>query len=126
MALVPALVLFDRKDKYTVKRLVVTGVLLVATLAGAVISGSQHHANMEANFRQKLQEEYGATSSRSYADIANSLGMHGETSTILTRDGVDTTVFIKSVKAEQKDAQTRKLIFTVVDESSLYPKVETK
>lgn len=73
----------------------------------------------EATFNQKLMEEYGATSSRSILDMNNDFYKYNEATTTFTRDGVDTTVFVKRVS---NDDNKLKMVFTVVDAKSLYPK----
>lgn len=73
----------------------------------------------EATFNQKLMEEYGATSSRSILDMNNDFYKYNEATTTFTRDGVDTTVFVKRIS---DDDNKLKMVFTVVDEKSLYPK----
>lgn len=73
----------------------------------------------EDTFNQKLMEEYGATSSRSIVDMRNDFYKYNEATTTFTRDGVDTTVFVKKISDNDNKL---KMVFTMVDEKALYPK----
>ncbi|MNR63290.1 hypothetical protein D3C85_1855460 [compost metagenome] len=46
---------------------------------------------------------------------------YNEAATVFTRDGKDTTVFVKKIGTDDKKIT---MVFTVVDEKSLYPKTE--
>jgi hypothetical protein len=86
---------------------------------GNSIEAGKIKKNAEDTFNQKLMEEYGATSSRSIVDMRNDFYKYNEATTTFTRDGVDTTVFVKKIS---DDNNKLKMVFTIVDEKALYPK----
>lgn len=78
-----------------------------------------HTAQQEASFSQQLEEEYDATSSRSLEDMRKDFYKYNEAATVLTRDGEATTVFVKKIGDDDKKLT---MVFTVLDETALYPK----
>lgn len=96
---------------------------LVAVLLGVVGTGlfTLHENGEKSNeiFSKQLEEKYDATSKRSFVNMSNALREKGEVSTTLTRDGLETDVFIK--KVYDTDRTKMKLLITVYNEGALYP-----
>lgn len=115
------LLLVDGKPKLATV-ICVTGLALGygSALANSSIYG-ENTAKQEASFSQQLEEEYNAKSSRSLADMRKDFTAYNEAATVFTRDGKDTTVFVKKIGNDDKKIT---MVFTVVDEKSLYPKAE--
>jgi hypothetical protein len=115
------LLLVDGKPKLATV-ICVTGLALGygSALANSSIYG-ENTAQQEASFSQQLEEEYNAKSSRSLADMRKDFTAYNEAATVFTRDGKDTTVFVKKIGNDDKKIT---MVFTVVDEKSLYPKTE--
>lgn len=106
-----------------VKTGVISALIFIVALGsggfGNAIEAGKVKKAAEDTFNQKLMEEYGATSSRSIVDMRNDFYKYNESTTTFTRDGVDTTVFVKRIS---DDNNKLKMVFTVVDEKALYPK----
>lgn len=97
-------------------------IFILALISGGLgnsVEAGKVKKTAEDTFNQKLMEEYGATSSRSIVDMRNDFYKYNEATTTFTRDGVDTTVFVKKIS---DDNNKLKMVFTVVDEKALYPK----
>lgn len=121
MAASLAVLLVDRKPKLAA---VICVVGLVLGYGSGLVNSSifrDRTAQQEAKFSQQLEEEYNATSSRSLADMRRDFEEYNEAATVFTRDGKDTTVFVKKIGNDDKKIT---MVFTVVDEKSLYPKTE--
>lgn len=97
------------------------GIVVVGLIVAATLVGDAGTDEMNKRFNDKLAEKYDSTSSRSFAAMKYDLENSGEASTVLTRDGVETTVFLKVIKDGSKNFHTMKLALTVFDEGSLYP-----
>lgn len=94
---------------------------MVGLIVAATLVGNAGTDEMNERFKNKLAEKYDSTSSRSFDAMKYDLENSGEASTTLTRDGVETTVFIKVIKDGSRNFDTMKLALTVFNEGSLYP-----
>lgn len=97
------------------------GVITVSLIVAATLVGNAGTDEMNERFNNQLAEKYDSTSSRSFSDMEDELATSGEASTTLTRDDVETTVFLKVIKDGKRNFDTVKLALTVFDEGSLYP-----
>lgn len=97
---------------------------MVGLIVAATLVGNAGTTEMNKRFNDQLAEKYDSTSSRSFAGMKYDLENSGEASTTLTRDGVETTVFLKVIKDGTKNFHTMKLALTVFDEGSLYPEAK--
>jgi hypothetical protein len=73
----------------------------------------------DTSFSNQLMDEYHAKSSRSFSAIEEDLYRSYGTSTVFTRDGKDTSVFIRRIN---QDGKKTTMTFTVIDDNSFYPK----
>ena len=122
--LIPAIVAFMIFSKLEVRlTLGLVGLgsaLVVASVVGAVVVDHQRGVQNDASFSKQLMDEYGVTSSRSFYEIQLNFYRFDEARTVFTKDGKDIPVYIKLVHSDNKQAE---MVFTVVDEKSLFPKL---
>ena len=102
----------------------VWGVVLALFMACGCLFGAMTITIQQKNqtneaFSKQLMNEYHASSSESFSTIHGELSEYNEASIVMTRDGKDTPVFVKRVN---HDDTKYTMVFTVLDEKSLYPK----
>lgn len=94
--------------------------VVIICIVGLIMGVQQRVDQNNANFSKQLMSEYGATSSRSFYEIDSDLLRSNEANTVFTKDGNDTSVFIKLVHS---DGNQDTMVFNVIDEKSLFPKL---
>lgn len=122
--LIPAMVLFlifsKLGPKLTVGIFVAGCALVIACMIGVFVGGQQRVDQNDTNFSKQLMDEYGVTSSRSMYEINLDFSRFDEARTVFTKDGKEIPVYIKLV---HKDDNQVTMDFTVIDEKSLFPKL---
>jgi hypothetical protein len=94
--------------------------LAFACIVGAFVVDHQRDAQNDANFNKQLMDEYGVTSSRNLYAIHLDFSRFDEARTVFTKDGKETPVYIKLVHSDDNHYE---MAFTVIDQASLFPKL---
>lgn len=121
MAVVVAAVALIGLAKGTLSHTVVAVGLFVSLLmsCGGLFLAAKDRSDQDASFSKQLMDEYRATSSRPLSAIQRDVYRHHEATAVFTQDGRDTPVAIKV--AEGSDNKVT-MVFTVMNDKSLYPK----
>lgn len=121
LAVVVAAVALTGLVKGTLSHTVVAVGLFVSLLmsCGGLFLVAKDRSDTDASFSKQLMEEYHATSSRPLSAIHADISRYHEANAVFTQDGTDTPVTIKM--ADGNDNKVT-MVFTVMNDKSLYPK----
>ena len=106
-------------DKLMITTVITALVVVIGAIAGVLGQDFARQAQHDANFSKQLMDEYHASSNRSLAEIQSDFARYNESNVIFTKDGKDTAV---SIKRTDIDREQVTMVFTVIDEKTLYPK----
>jgi hypothetical protein len=99
---------------------VIIGLVVIATCCVvALVLVAQNRDENDARFSRQLMAEYHATSSNYFSGMDADFHRFNGSTTVLTKDGKDTPVFVKLVS---RDGNKVTMSFSAVGGNSLYPK----